>query len=563
MGLHAILLDSGESDLISRLTRPDPVRYHHRWGPSVRKHTDSRGTRGKAMRFHSRISWRHYGLAGGAGFMVACSAVGQVHGPDIIVGIVEFVNDYARAGDTAALAFSTTSCNVGDQPIDWSPLPSNRHPVIAQNMYRLKDGRLEQIGQAWVKHGFAALQLQACFTDCIRSPTQTRLGVHCSDPYAEQLNRGPELGARSEVNPVTGFFDGRTADQHHDHVHSLISHGLQVTHSNLGNPGARYFVEAQYIAADDALAGHGNNNVSYREVLVGGTGANWQFLNVGTTIREQPAVRVWPEADFEVLDTWPEDGRIIVASKVTDFGGAYRYDYAIYNMNSERGIASFSLPVGSAELIPGFSAPLSHDEPYSNDPWDETLGGGAFTWSTAPYSEESDSNPIRWGTMYNFWFDTDTAPQMSYATLGRYKPGNGPDYLRVRVPVPASGDCNGNLISDDVDIFTHTSNDDNEDGIPDECVFCYQSDDCGVLTRCKEHICPAGWCEYRRPLYGDADDDGFVRRTDFDCVIEGFAFPADCPRADLFPCQPDGDVTMDDMLAAFEAFRGRFDCCAP
>jgi hypothetical protein len=34
------------------------------------------------------------------------------------------------------------------------------------------------------------------------------------------------------------------------------------------------------------------------------------------------------------------------------------------------------------------------------------------------------SNPLRWGTMYNFWFDADAPPVETTATVGLFKPGS-------------------------------------------------------------------------------------------------------------------------------------------
>jgi hypothetical protein len=73
---------------------------------------------------------------------------------DIIVGVIDNTYQYAKDGDLVGISFSTTSCNAGDEYLDWVPIPDNRHPVIAMNLYRLSKYRLQQIGQSWVKHGF-------------------------------------------------------------------------------------------------------------------------------------------------------------------------------------------------------------------------------------------------------------------------------------------------------------------------------------------------------------------------------------------------------------------------
>ncbi len=410
-------------------------------------------------------------LTGLVVFVLGMAASKSLAGPDVIVGDLPGLTDYARLGDTAALAVGTTSCNKGDQELDWYQLPDNRHPVIAQNMYRLKDGRMTQIGQAWLKHGFTALQGTLCYSDCHAASSGQHLGVHCSDPYGSGLNSGPDLGPRSEVNPVTGYFNGATANNHSGHVHTAISHGLQVKHADLGNAGALYYVEGQYITPDDAMNGNGNNNASYRQYTVTGDSSNWTFTSAGSTVREQPAIKAWAGATFTTLDSWPVDGRITVATKVTSLGGGqYRYDYAVYNMNSDRGIRSFSVPVGAATITNiGFSAPLSHDEGFSNAAWTSLNSGGNLTWSTSTYASDPNANAIRWGTMYNFWFDANVLSVSSAAVLGRFKPGAGATSILAALQAPAAADCNNNGVPDSQDVANQTSADCNSDGVPDEC----------------------------------------------------------------------------------------------
>ena len=66
------------------------------------------------------------------------------------------------SGSFVGLGVGTTSCNAGVVNLDWFALPSNDHPAIPQNMYRMSGGadnteRFEQIGQSWCKHAFTAL----------------------------------------------------------------------------------------------------------------------------------------------------------------------------------------------------------------------------------------------------------------------------------------------------------------------------------------------------------------------------------------------------------------------
>jgi hypothetical protein len=103
--------------------------------------------------------------------------------PDIIVGGISDVGNYGTESGAGISAFSigTTSCNLGTCDAIWEGGGSNQHPVIAQNMYRLKDSRFEHIGQSWLKHGFATLSGNLCSNDCNSAGSQA-LGVNCSDP---------------------------------------------------------------------------------------------------------------------------------------------------------------------------------------------------------------------------------------------------------------------------------------------------------------------------------------------------------------------------------------------
>ena len=82
-------------------------------------------------------------------------------GPDVVIGDLYEVLRLGRVGDITAYAVGTNACNYGDERASWVSY-TNDHPVIAQNMFRLKDGRFEQIGLSWVKHGFYAVSLDFC-----------------------------------------------------------------------------------------------------------------------------------------------------------------------------------------------------------------------------------------------------------------------------------------------------------------------------------------------------------------------------------------------------------------
>jgi hypothetical protein len=381
------------------------------------------------------------------GSMLCIGSAAHAAGADVILGELVGAQVYARDNGIAALVIGTTSCNAGDKVLNWKSLPDNAHPVITMNMYRLLDGRMTQIGQSWAKHGFTALQYNVCNFGCQANPRGDGLGVGCSDPYGVINNQGPKLGSRRLINPTTGFFDGTRAQQELDAFQPTtpVDHGLQVKESDLTVPGARLFMEGQYIAGDDATAGNGNNNVSHIEVRVTQDGAgNFiienAFPGLRPTAREVPAIRAWPYADFSVSDSWPDDGRLIVAHKVVRLSRTqYRYEYAVYNMNSERGVRAFSVPVGAAQISNvGSSAVFSHGEAWSNDPWQSTVENGRVSWATKTFQENENANAIRWGTTYNFWFEAPAVPTQADAEIGRFKPGAGPATLSIKVQAPKS-----------------------------------------------------------------------------------------------------------------------------
>ena len=120
-----------------------------------------------------------------------CTPAATTNGPDVIVGDLTGPANYTASGGIEALAIGTVSCNIGNVWLNWIS-STNQHPVIGQNMYRLMNGRFEQIGQSWLKHGFASTNSPGCGT-CIQPPLGgAQLGVDCSDAYGACLTLARE-----------------------------------------------------------------------------------------------------------------------------------------------------------------------------------------------------------------------------------------------------------------------------------------------------------------------------------------------------------------------------------
>ncbi len=420
--------------------------------------------------------------------------------PDVLVGGVgegggEPVGmvTYGVVSGIRAYAVGTTSCNAGSSVLQWTDCanPANpvcqAHPVIAQNLFRLHNGRIEHIGQAWLKHGFCALSESWCAGDdgfpyAACSPTNCdTLGLGCSDPYVSGLNGGINNngGPKSDVNAYTGDFQYPVPFL--PSGNATIRGRLQVHESDLSTtnfPGARFFVEGHYVAADDHVAGNGRNNASYRRVAFSGATFAPSFPDGGdSTVREKPAIYAWRDDPVNgdpnvVIKTiaLQDDGLFYIAYLVTDNGdGTWDYEYAIHNLYSHRSAWSFSVPVppGVSITNQGFHDVDYHSgEPHSNTDWSMAVGGGAVTWSSeaytgpAPGGNELTANALRWGTLYNFRFTANTGPVNGNATLSLFRPGVASDPTPlVLVPDAAPdvcltvlGDANADGVADGADV---------------------------------------------------------------------------------------------------------------
>jgi hypothetical protein len=144
------------------------------------------------------------------------------------------------------------------------------------------------------------------------------------------------------------------------------------------------------------------------------------------------------------------DGIGTVAYKVTNPSpGVWHYEYAVYNQNMDRGIQSFNVPTGSGATISnvGFHAPPQQpgwtfdgtvvNAGYSSAPWAFTSSPSGVTWNSETFAQNQNANAIRWGTLYNFRFDSNRPPTAASATIGFFKSGT-PITVSIMAPSAAS-----------------------------------------------------------------------------------------------------------------------------
>ena len=377
-------------------------------------------------------------------------------GPDVTVFSLYSVSSYGSSGGFAGYSVGTRSCNRGDEPLNWCDnngasgcglgTTDEDHPVIAQNLYRLKNGRFEQVGLSWLKHGFVSTN--STTSGCAGSGGQSctgpplggnQLGIGCTDPYGSGLNGSRPLGLRSEVNAATGAFPFPYT--------SVGSSGpweqrVKVDTDDVDqaqNAGALYWVEGHYVAPDDAASGNAHNNASYRAVNVGG-GPSYDLSLVGSTIEGLPAIFAWQAEDagveipeVDVPGTDPVE-RYHVARRVTETAGLFgwHYEYAVHNLNSDASARSFEImfPGGTNIGNAGHRTANHHSgEPYDTTSWTQSAGPSNLAgWSTDEFGVNANANALRWGTMFTFWFDADTGPGAETYSIGLFKSGGNVNF---------------------------------------------------------------------------------------------------------------------------------------
>lgn len=349
---------------------------------------------------------------------------------------------YGTSNGINAYSFATTACNVGEIPIDWYASGSNRHPVIAQNFFRIQGDRIEQLGQSWLKHGFCAVNETTC-GDCQDTPC-TSLGIGCADTYSSGLNDGQNGGPKSDIDPVIGYhphpYEGPSSGD------STVRGRLQVLASDLAIPGAIYIAEAQYVTNHDQLAGNVRNNASHRAI---DTNNPSHIVASGPIAIGEPAIMAWAQLDpaVQVVEVVNEGeggpgihGYFFLGWKTVDLGdGRWRYEYALQNLSSKRAAGSFGVPICDGLEITDLTfrdVDYHSGEIWDNTDWQTTQGGGWLRFeTTTPYETNANGNALRWGTLYNFGFTANMPPAESGVELGLFEPG-APDVLTPIVEGP-------------------------------------------------------------------------------------------------------------------------------
>lgn len=382
--------------------------------------------------------------------------------PDLVIAGITGVSKWTPTpgpDGTQAYSFGISTCNIGDANASWNA-NTPQHPVFGQNLHRIRNGRIEQIGLGFAFHGFSALAQNGCGMGCL-SPGNVQLqGPGCSTPdTASILGSQSSLAPRSTVNAATGVV--AYPFQNPGCSPAALCERVRVAESDLSDPNAIYLSETVVVHFQDAAAGATSNNASSRRFAVSSA---FNMVASGDLL-PMSAVQAWRELNNNgspdtgiLLDevTIPDDGVIEVGSKAIPIGnGRWRYVIAVENISSDRALAGLVVVMGADPAPQGFTfhAPDYHSgEVYDNADWPLFIGDATFRWlSPQDFAQNPNTNALRWGTLYTFTFTSTAAPVEGSVGLNIFKPGAvntvGADSI---VPGPVSSYCPGDANNDGV-----------------------------------------------------------------------------------------------------------------
>ena len=325
--------------------------------------------------------------------------------------------------------------------------PQDQHPFLVWNMYRIADGRIQQLGSSGVKHAFLTINSN-CTIDC---GSGNVLWPGCEDVYSSGTNNSNfNQGPREDVLPAEGlffsagsFFDpDRTGDQTNDST--TWQNRLMVDENELQTPDATYFLDSWYVVQYDIDIW---NSMGFHEINPSPSGNGWSFGPLGP-FTEGPVLDQWIE--FGSMSPLQAHESIVVASETPDAPypgnmpqghlrvlvdaietspGVWRYNYAIQNFDFTRAINQLRIPLpDSAQLFDTFFYSPEVDGVVGDD-WTVSRDNDQLVFD-APAN-----NHLRWFSLYNFEIETNAVPGSDEVRLIPAQAGF-PSELSVEIIVP-------------------------------------------------------------------------------------------------------------------------------
>jgi len=346
--------------------------------------------------------------------------------------------------------------NVGEADIPWIRQftsnsryphePADQHPFLVWNLYRLQDGRMQQLAASGVKHAFFTIN-SGCDINCGDNHI---LWPGCKDLYSTQNNDTATFqGPRHEITPHLGlwdncesFFDpGCTGSQ--TGFAEEWEHRLLVDPQELDHPDAEYFIDAWYLVQYDVDIW---NSMGFRRVVpTPDNGGGWTFpadpFSQGSPLREWvPEGTFTSEAAHQLIRVesetpeapYPDNlplGHLRVLARVEDLGdGRFRYRYAVMNFDLSRGVHEFRIPLPpDADLAEAW---MGGPPDVLGEPWPHERD------HTSVHFQAPRAEPLPWFTLYNFEIVVNKPPMAGGSVQLISDAEDGSLTLDARAPVP-------------------------------------------------------------------------------------------------------------------------------
>lgn len=345
-------------------------------------------------------------------------------------------------------------CNGGGVNLPWQSVANgvmvDLYPRIAFLLVRESGGRMVQVsGQSFCKHSPTAYN----FSSGPCAPCNVGSGsfffVGCSDTYGSGINSSQySLGPTTEIDPWLGTWNPQGSYFDHgdpavtgpaavDSVRSLtfqqvqafdqVKNRMVVRESELLN-GAAYFGQVQAVVQGEPLSARGNNLMN-REVTIAGGSGGWSANAIGNSQLGSVLTR-WQGSTYAEGGNGNDDGRFAVAVKVTGpVAGMWHYEYAIHNIDNNRGGASFRLPLATGGVVQNAGFRDIDDNPLND--WTVAQTANEIVFSAAA------NNALEWNTLYNVWFDCSIAPGAGIANIDQALIGPGALDVQVDTQAPS------------------------------------------------------------------------------------------------------------------------------
>jgi len=379
-------------------------------------------------------------------------------------------------GGKAAFAMQTTVCNIGTVAVPWLAPMASDHPIFSFLIARETDDRMVQVSNySYAKHGIGASNTSLC-GPCINPPTDSMsLAVGCSDTYSIHTNANNSLLAPADEvdpwlgtwDPVCSYFDrgnppvGAPLDcdgiASPVAVQGVVGNRMSARDSDLFVADATFYFQTHVVVRGEPETNRGDN-LGSRIFTPVWNGANWLTSVQDETLNplvHGSVLERWRGASVTSATNGSDDGRVYVAVKTKSLGGGMvRYEYAVHNRDNGRGISSIRIPVAPNASVTNVNF-RDLDTDAAND-WSFSRNLAEIAFSTA-------TNPVRWNSIYNFWFDSNAAPLADQTVApGQHDAGAGLDAFTLNSKAPM-----GAALGQDLGFGTTGSN-----GLAPEFVAC-------------------------------------------------------------------------------------------